>query len=64
MTKKIEIRSTDNMPGGYPYLVGWLSEERRRERRITPASWNHAVEMAERFSAEEARELARRGVEL
>jgi hypothetical protein len=54
MTKKIEIRGTGNMPGAYAYLVGWLTEDMMRERRITPASWNHAVEMAEKFSAEEA----------
>jgi hypothetical protein len=58
MTKKIEIRSTDNMPGAYSYLVGWLSEEMRSQRRITPASWNHAVEMAEKFSAEERERTA------
>jgi hypothetical protein len=54
MTKRIEVRSTHNMPGAYPYLVGCLSVEIEQSGHITKTAWNRAVEEAERFSAEEA----------
>jgi hypothetical protein len=54
MTRKLEVRGTNNMPGAYSYMVGWLSVEIEQSGHITKTAWNRAVEEAERFSAEEA----------
>lgn len=40
------VRGVETWEFSDAYLIGWLSEEMRRQGAITPASWNRAIEAA------------------